>query len=167
MPPFAGKIPEDELKGMIDYLMSLKEGKQEDTATEEHGTPEPAEAATPVASEHGEKTKKLEPETEPAEPADLARQGENLANKNGCLGCHSTDGSRRVGPSFKGLMGSERTVVKDGKEIKVMADSDYLRRSIHDPSSEVVQGYPAAMPPFPGLSDQDIEALRAWLETLK
>jgi len=154
MPPYAGRIPEEDLKGIIDYLMGLKEGGQESAAPQEHAPFETAESAKPAAEGH-------------SEPADLASLGESLANKNGCLGCHSTDGSRRVGPSFKGLMGSERTVVKDGKEIKVMADADYLRRAIHDPASEVVQGYPAAMPPFPGLSDQDIESLHAWLETLK
>ncbi|MGK2943366.1 MAG: cytochrome c oxidase subunit II [Desulfuromonadales bacterium] len=104
---------------------------------------------------------------EAAEPGDLVSQGENLAGKNGCLGCHSTDGSRRVGPSFKGLMGSERTVVKDGQELTVSADADYLIRAIREPGIEIVQGYPAAMPPFPQLSDEDIKALQAWLETLK
>jgi cytochrome c oxidase subunit 2 len=104
---------------------------------------------------------------EAAGPGDLVSQGENLAGKNGCLGCHSTDGSRRIGPSFKGLMGSERTVVKDGQEITVSADADYLIRAIREPGVEIVQGYPAAMPPFPQLSDEDIKALQAWLETLE
>ena len=38
--------------------------------------------------------------------------GRKLATEKGCLGCHSLDGSRGVGPTFKGLFGSKVTVVK-------------------------------------------------------
>lgn len=102
-----------------------------------------------------------------AEADDLVAIGEKLAGQNACLGCHSTDGTRRVGPSFKGLLGSERTVTKNGQTINILADSDYLIRAIREPGTEVTEGYPAAMPPYPGLSDDDIRAIEAWLETLK
>lgn len=166
MPSFAGKIPAEDLNAIIDYLMGLTEGGQEasEHAQQEASSATPGAATEHAASEATEHVEKPESTTDHADPVSL---GESLANKNGCLGCHSTDGSRRVGPSFKGLMGSERTVVKDGQEVKVMADTDYLRRAVHEPASEVVKGYPAAMPPFPGLNDQDVAALQAWLETLK
>ncbi len=64
-------------------------------------------------------------------------------------------------------MGSERTVTKDGQTIKMMADSAYLSRALREPGAEVTDGYPPAMPPYPGLSDDDIKALQSWLETLK
>ena len=162
MPSYAGRIPEEDLTGILDYLTGLT-GEQQGAETTPEGDVSQTIEAEAEAQEPGQAA---EP-AEAAGPGDLVSQGENLAGKNGCLGCHSTDGSRRVGPSFKGLMGSERTVVKDGQEITVLADTDYLIRSIREPGVEIVQGYPAAMPPSPQLSDDDIKALQAWLETLK
>jgi cytochrome c oxidase subunit 2 len=106
----------------------------------------------------------LEQGTATDEP--LAR-GAELAQQQGCLGCHSVDGSPRVGPSFKGLFGSARTVTRAGQELTVTADADYLTRAIRDPAAEVVVGYPPAMPPYPGLADGELAALVAWLESLK
>lgn len=149
MPPYAGRIAEKDLAGIIDYLMELKAEEKDIEVTAKSDLTEPVET------------------DEQLKPVDLVKQGELLADQNGCLGCHSTDGSRRSGPSFKGLMGSERSVGRDGQEVRVRADLDYLVRALREPAEEVVKGYPAAMPPFPGLSDDDIEALQTWLETLR
>jgi cytochrome c oxidase subunit 2 len=162
MPSYAGRIPEEDMTGIIDYLMGLKAEGAKVEAKQEQEAAEPAEKSEPV--EKTEEAKQAEPKTAVSEPVS---RGEELAGKNGCLGCHSTDGSRRVGPSLKGLMGSERTVVRDGKTLKVQADANYLIRAIREPAADVAEGYPAAMPPYPGLSDDDIKALQAWLETLK
>jgi cytochrome c oxidase subunit 2 len=64
-----------------------------------------------------------------------------------------------VGPTFKGLYG--RTVeLEDGST--VVADEEYIRRSIEDPSAQVVQGYPDAMPSH-DLSDDEVDALILFL----
>ena len=94
-----------------------------------------------------------------------ARRGQELAAKFGCLGCHSTDGTRKVGPSLKGLYG--RTV-----ELEVgrtaMADDEYIRESIQDPGARVVKGFPNVMPTFKTtLSADDVTAIIAWIKTLK
>jgi len=60
---------------------------------------------------------------------------------NGCLTCHSLDGSKIVGPSFKGLYGSKRTVITDQGEKTVDANDDYIKRSVIDPNAEVVKGF--------------------------
>jgi cytochrome c oxidase subunit 2 len=157
MPPYAGRIPAEELAGMLDYLVGADEEKPAVQATGASAAPAPVKTTE----------EKSEKPAGAAEPDSPAGQGEALASQNGCLGCHSTDGSRRMGPSFKGMMGSERTVVKDGLEITIPADTDYLIRAVRDPGAEIVKGYPPAMPPYPGLSDANIKALQAWLETLK
>jgi len=64
-----------------------------------------------------------------------------LLRETGCLACHSKDGSKLVGPSFKGLFGAERVVVKEGEELTIIVDEDYLKRSITDPDGEIVKGY--------------------------
>lgn len=92
---------------------------------------------------------------------------EKLLREKGCLGCHTTDGSRKVGPSFKGIFGSQVTVEKDGEEKTIEVDEEYIRRSITHPGNEIVKGFPAAMPPFSNLSEEELEALVDYIRSLK
>jgi cytochrome c oxidase subunit 2 len=164
MPPYAGRIPAEDMTGILDYLLELNADKTTDAS---EVSPE-ARASEVEKTEKEEESAEHHDQTEgSAAVEDPATQGKTLAEKNGCLGCHSTDGTRKVGPSFKGLIGSERSVTKDGQSIKVQADMDYLIRAIREPGAEVTEGYPPAMPPYPGLSDDDIKAMQSWMETLE
>ncbi len=93
---------------------------------------------------------------------DVAK-GEQLAASM-CLACHSVTGGTIVGPTWKGLYGHEVTL-SDGTT--VTADEAYIAQSIRDPNSQVVDGFPAIMPPFDYLSDQDIADLIAYIKTLE
>ena len=66
--------------------------------------------------------------------------GLDLLKNTGCLACHSQDGSRLVGPSFKGVFGAEKTVITDGEERTIIADEEYLKLSITDPEADIVKG---------------------------
>ncbi len=95
----------------------------------------------------------------------LVDQGRNLYSAKACIGCHSMDGSKVIGPSFKGLFGkSEET---DKGAVKV--DEDYLRESILQPAAKTVSGFTAGtMPPYAGqLSDDEINALIEFIKTIK
>ena len=50
----------------------------------------------------------------------------------GCQSCHSLDGSKGVGPTFKGLFGSQ-VELTTGRTVK--ADEAYLLESISTPTS--------------------------------
>lgn len=94
----------------------------------------------------------------------LVAAGKNLTAT--CVGCHSTDGSVLVGPSWQGLAGSDR-LLESGET--VAADSNYIRTSIIDPGSQVVSGFAAGQ--MPGnygdtFSDDELDALVAYLESL-
>jgi len=93
--------------------------------------------------------------------------GAELAAQLGCLGCHSADGSKKVGPTFKGLYGRQVEVDRQGEKVTLTADDDYLTRSIREPKAEIVEGYPPVMPPFPKLEDEEIGALIDYLKSLK
>ncbi|MCU4173762.1 cytochrome c oxidase subunit II [Carboxylicivirga sp. N1Y90] len=67
--------------------------------------------------------------------------GVSVLRKYGCNACHTIDGSKLVGPSYKGVLGSTRTVITDGKEREVFGDEAYIRRSIYEPNADVVKGY--------------------------
>ena len=60
-----------------------------------------------------------------------------------CVACHSTDGVKLIGPSFKNLMGDERHVTRDGREQTLNIDKAYLRESIVSPQAAIVKGYEA------------------------
>ncbi len=83
-----------------------------------------------------------------------------------CAVCHSIDGSRKVGPSFKGLWGRNEQIA-DGSS--VLVDENYIRESILNPNAKTVATYPAgAMPTFKGLlKDDQITGLIEYIKTLK
>lgn len=90
--------------------------------------------------------------------------GEKLYTKNGCGACHSVDGKALVGPSWKGLFGRQE-VMTTGES--VVADENYIKESILKPTSKIVKGYENGnMPPYT-LSDRQIDALIAYMKTLK
>ncbi len=91
------------------------------------------------------------------------RLGAELYRSQGCVGCHSIDGRVNVGPTWKGTWGTEREIEGGGS---VIVDAEYLRESILKPNAKIAKGYPAAMPPFDRLSDEEIDALIAYIESL-
>ena len=75
------------------------------------------------------------------------------------------DGSRLVGPSWKGLYESNREFT-DGSS--VVGDDNYIRESIVNPKAKIVAGYADQMPTYAGqLSDEQINALIEYIKTLK
>ena len=93
-----------------------------------------------------------------------APDGEQLAKDQGCLGCHSTDGSELVGPSFQAILG-RKTKIDGAGEITV--DAVYLRRSITHPGAQIVEGFPPIMPAYDQLSDAELQALVDYLQGVK
>lgn len=68
-------------------------------------------------------------------------EGLQIMQNNGCIACHSLDGSKLVGPSYKGLYGKEVTVISKGKSKNITVDEEYIKRSIYDPNADIVKGY--------------------------
>ena len=99
-------------------------------------------------------------------PADesLVAGGQKLFSQLGCLTCHGVHA-----PSMARLFGSERQVrTPEGQQRTVVADEDYLRRSILFSTDEIVQGYEPVMPSFRGqLSEEQITALVAYIKSLQ
>ena len=92
--------------------------------------------------------------------------GRELLEKFGCLGCHSLDGSSKVGPSFKGIWGRSVTVITGNTERTITVDDAYLRRSIREPNAAVVKGYPPVMPVIP-MKDDELAAVIAFLKGVR
>lgn len=82
-----------------------------------------------------------------------------------CVACHTTDGSRLVGPTFQNVWGRKEQL-EDGTSIVV--DENYVRQSILEPQAKIVATYPHSMPSFAGqLKDKDIDGIIAFLKAQK
>ncbi|MFO0752271.1 MAG: cytochrome c oxidase subunit II [Thermodesulfovibrionales bacterium] len=89
-----------------------------------------------------------------------------LLSEKGCLGCHSTDGSKGAGPTLQDIFGRNTLVVTAGKERQLVADEEYLRKSVLQPGADVVKGYPPIMPALP-MSSEELDALIAEVKALR
>jgi len=64
-----------------------------------------------------------------------------ILKQNACLTCHSQDGSKLIGPSFKGVYGRTQIVDSNGETREIVVDDEYITRSIYNPNADIVQGY--------------------------
>ena len=94
-----------------------------------------------------------------------AKRGQTLYQESGCKACHSLDGAKGVGPTWKGVFGSS-VPLADGTS--VTADEAYLTESIKLPGAKTVNGFSAnAMPSFSYLTDGQVADLVEFIKTLK
>lgn len=95
--------------------------------------------------------------------------GKKIMQNIGCFACHTIDGTKLVGPSFKGIWGEEQTVVTGKETRKVKVDEEYIKRSIYDPNADVVEGFmKGLMVSYNGqLSEDDIASIIEYLKTVK
>ena len=95
--------------------------------------------------------------------------GKRIMKNIGCFACHSVDGSKLVGPSFKGIYGHAATVVTGGNEREVTVDDEYVKRSIYEPNADVVKGFnKGLMLSYKGqLSEDDVKLITEYIKSLK
>ena len=89
-----------------------------------------------------------------------AERGVALLREGGCLNCHSTDGSSKVGPTFRGLWGRKQTVMRNGVPRDIVVDEAYLAQSLRDPDADIAAGYKAGTMPKTSASDEDVPCAR-------
>lgn len=137
MPAYEGQLNDKEIMAIASFIKTL-DGSQ-------------AEAKTDTATQT-KASKDMTPE----------ERGKALYASKACSGCHSLDGSKVVGPTFKGLYG------KDGEHTEgtYIANDDYLKESILKPNAKIVKGYAPAMPVMP-LTDEEVSDLIAYIKTIK
>lgn len=96
----------------------------------------------------------------------LEDAGRKLFAQLGCISCHGDRGQGAAqGPDLRGIFGKQ---IRLQNSHVITADEDYLRRSILQPSAEIVAGYPNVMPTFQGqISDEELAQLIAYLKALR
>jgi len=139
MPSYAAQVPTDDRWAIVAYLRELQRSR--DPNVQDEG----GETVVVVASD----TPTLE-------------MGQQLYKAKGCNACHTTDGAKLVGPTFKGIYG-EQVETSAGT---VTVDDAYLKESMLQPLAKIVNGYPPAMPPQ-ALSEVEIGSLTLFIKSLK
>jgi mono/diheme cytochrome c family protein len=139
MSSYAAQIPTRDRWAIVAYIRAQQKAK-DPTVDPEGGEVVVVAAATVASADHGSQ----------------------LYVAKGCNACHTLDGNKLVGPSFKGLYGAKR--VTSGGEVE--ADMAYLSESMLEPTAKVVEGYPPVMPKI-ALTTLEIESLSLYIQTLK
>ena len=140
MPSYAAQIPVADRWAIVAYVKSEQMKKDPSVAME----PIPGVVVVPTGN------------------VATVEMGTALYKAKGCNACHSLDGSKLVGPSFKGVWGrAEKTDKGD-----VTVDLAYVTESVLTPMAKIVEGYPPAMPPQ-ALTPLEIESITLFFQTLQ
>jgi cytochrome c oxidase subunit II len=105
----------------------------------------------------------------PAKKAGAAsEEGAELFKVKGCVACHTTDGTPKIGPTFKGVFGKKETVIHNGQERQITVDEAFIKQTLLHPEIDRVKGFPPIMPSQQGqLTDKEIEEIIEYIKELK
>ena len=94
----------------------------------------------------------------------MASTGQKLFQQLGCSSCHRSDTQGR-GPNLTGVFGKP-VLLEDGRT--VVADENYVRESILNPSAKIVSGFKNIMPSFQGVvNEEQLLSLIAYVKSLQ
>jgi cytochrome c oxidase subunit II len=140
------------------------------------GTSHSGMLASVMVETHEEHKKFLDslgkkPETcgTPPGPCTPEKWGEELFVKNACVTCHGAGasgtiaGSKSPGPKIAGMFGQQENLMTGPQ----MVDENYIRESILRPNAKIVAGYTNVQMPAFVLKDDQIDAIIAYLKSLK
>lgn len=86
-----------------------------------------------------------------------------FTNKLGCASCHA-GGPQQRGAKLENVFNSDVKLV-GGATVK--ADEQYIRNSILNPTSQIVEGFPPIMPTFKGqVTEEQLNSLVAYIKSL-
>lgn len=77
--------------------------------------------------------------------------------------CHSLEGEVIYGPPLNNIYMKEIKIIRDGKEMTVTANREYLKRAISNPRAEKVLDYQNKDMPEPLFSDEEANILVEYL----
>src|SRR5204863_8335273 len=86
-----------------------------------------------------------------------------FTNKRGCASCHAGGPTQR-GAKLENVFNTDVKLVGGGV---VKADDNYIRNSILNPASQIVEGFQPIMPTFKGqVTDEQLNGLVAYVKSL-
>lgn len=166
MPSYAHQIPVEDRWAIVAYIRALQASQYVTEA-------EMKEMGIDVDALKAEKTAELEEKAaaEAETPQSTIEPSLEIAEKviatNACNACHSIDGSAIIGPTWKGLYGSEAEVITEsGEYITVIKDDEYIKESILNPEAKKTRGFETGiMVPYT-LTETELQSMIMYLKTL-
>lgn len=168
MPSF-GSLSDQQVKNLVDFLQSLGgSSSKSQPSSSSNSSSQPAQSAEPsqasksanepnsaptaITSGLNDPPGSSQSQSQTSQDASLINQGKSLFRSEGCLGCHTVDGTGgSVGPGLSNI--GSKGLSKQWLMIQLQDPKK------HDSSS--------IMPSFSSLSDQNLNALVTYLESLK
>ena len=96
--------------------------------------------------------------------ASIYKDGLEVFKEKGCAKCHTIDGTRLVGGSLRGLLG---TTLTHTDESSAVVDDAYVLEAILQPQRRVTKGFLPVMPPYEGrIKAADVALLLSWMRSL-
>lgn len=92
--------------------------------------------------------------------------GKVLLEDNGCLSCHSTDGSIIEAPTLKGIWGKRLLLQQGGVSIRKKMDRAVLEQILRNPETVRDGSWKVMMPAYDTLTPDEITAIAEYLKTL-
>jgi len=165
MPAYGHQIPAKDRWAIVAYVRALQLSQNADPELlEKFGTnPDEVIAQQEQQQQESGSDQQASQQEQSGGGTVSAARGEKLFTANACQTCHSRDGTKMTGPTLQGIF--EKEVALQSGET-VVADEEYLRKSIVESNSQVVEGYQPIMPNYSSLSDAEVQSLVAYLKTL-
>ncbi len=146
------------------WFTATQAGEHQIFCTEYCGTQHSEMLAKAIVHPAGEFEKWLSEASDIFKGRTPVQVGELLVKSNGCMACHSVDGTRGIGPTWKGAFGKPE-MLADKKTVTV--DENYIKTSILEPMAQIVDTYAPAMPTYKGkLKDKEIDAIISYIKSL-
>ena len=127
------------LNAMIWYINTLSTHANSDSRPPVPNIPGTKMEASPTGTKPVSTTKTISP----VAPAGMVAMGKNLYFSMGCNACHTVNGKRLVGPSWKNLAGYPQVLTNGKTEV---ANYAFLKDMIINPNQLIVKSYPPLMP---------------------
>lgn len=95
-------------------------------------------------------------------PPTMEEAGKQIYDAKLCGSCHGAMDTVRA-PSLVGIYGTPRKLTTGQT---VLADDEYIRRSVVDPYAQITAGYAATMPEYKELTEEQVLQLMAYIKSL-
>lgn len=176
MPSYATQIPVEDRWAIVSYIRALQESQNvpEDVVREydvdlaalQDSARKQLEAEAQLAEAEAQAAEEAGETAAPPVSIDIGKQA---VAQNGCAACHNITGEPGgIGPTWKGLFGSEAEVITaSGETITVTKDEKYIRESIINPEAKKQVDYAqGVMVSYGYLPDNEIESIIEYIKSL-